>query len=396
MNSSDLSAVSSSSSDHERKSPSSVTSAAVPSFVSEFPLTPRASRLLRYGELTPGAVLEMLRPEPGIQEGLISSLFYKSDGTPIPEVIRVLQDGGGSSTDALFLVQVRRDFLKEKKSLPLIGEGDWETKLVLKVLKSMGFYYSGGVHRVSLESIALKQLQNLNKVKANEMLTHLDYLKNPNLPRMTFDEASYYYDSGAAFGGKRYFSIIHAARGMPFSKIWEEYSAGNIEREHFLESAYAIGRALGTFHNVTHYVHGDFYWQNIFYDFKSKRVYFIDNESIANSFDNTNLMRRDDFLKFYEHPLFSFESSINECGINKYPLEDLKYLYQAFFDGYVDAYPEDLRSMYDTYIRDQISQVNERVKGVVKPLAAGPGGGSSEGERKLHNLLENILKRSAE
>ena len=271
------------------------------------------------------------------------------------EGIRVLAAAGGSSTDALFLVQVRTNFLRERIGLPIIDSDDWQTKLVIKVLKSMGEVYHGA-QKVSLESIAIKQLHNLDKVKNNKKLASLGFLKNPTLPKMTFDEAAYYYDSGPEFGGKHYFSIIHAARGIPFSKIWDEFLAGRVELDGLLESAYAIGRALGAFHDYTHYVHGDFYWQNVFYDFKSKRVYFIDNESIANSIDGIKIVR-DDFLRFYEHPLFHFTSNITECGINKYPFEPIKYIYQAFFDGYVAAYPESRQSELVPYIRGQISLV---------------------------------------
>lgn len=274
VNSSDLSPIGSDFSNIDADIPASAAPITVPSFVNEFPLTTRSRMLLRHGELTPDAVLEMLRPIPSVQEGLISSRFYKSDGSPIPGLIRVIQDGGGSSTDTLFLVQVRTSFLQGKMGLSTMSDDDWQTKLVIKVLKGMGFTHTDRGHKVSLESIALKQLQNLERVKRNKTLTHLNYLKNPTLPRMTFDEHAYYYDSGSAFGGKHYFSIIHAARGMPFSKIWEGFSAGTIEPDDFLESAYAIGRALGTFHHITNYIHGDFYWQNVFYDFKSKRVYF--------------------------------------------------------------------------------------------------------------------------
>lgn len=117
----------------------------------------------------------------------------------------------------------------------------------------------------------------------------------------------------------------------------------------------------------------------------------IDNESIANSIDGVKLVR-DDFLRFYEHPLFYFTSNITECGINKYPFEPIRYLYQAFFDGYVAAYPETRQSELIPYIRGQISLFNEEVKGVVMPLATASGV-PSEGERKLKKLLDSILSR---
>ena len=101
---------------------------------------------------------------------------------------------------------------------------------------------------------------------------------------------------------------------------------------------------------------------------------------------------RDDFLRFYEHPLFHFTSNITECGINKYPFEPIKYIYQVFFDGYVAAYPESRQSELVPYIRGQISLVNEEVKGVVMPLATALGT-PSEGERKLKELFDSILSK---
>ena len=124
------------------------------------------------------------------------------------------------------------------------------------------------------------------------------------------------------------------------------------------------------------------------------------NESSNESFE---LIKPDTFTHPYTKTctfnnveIKTYKTSLNQLDeiqksyINN--IENLKHLYQAFFDGYVDAYPEEFQSMYVTYIKNQIREVNEKVKPIVMPLAEVPGV-PSEGERRLYKLFESILKR---
>lgn len=392
----------------------------------EFLLTKKVKRLMKEGEFTPEAVLEMLRPRPEAPEVFaVSSKLYSLDGTPRPEAIRVIEGGEdikGSSTSALFLVQVNTRFLREDAGMPTddtvvrpgirflkeLSGADWQTKIVIKFLKSKGTTRKDGVRKVSFESIAKEQLKNLEKIKASK-LAHINYFKNPALPRMTFDEASYYY---IVDGSKQYFSILHGAKGVPFSTIWKDYEDKKIGIDQLEESAYAIGKALGSFHvhtkmpknihssddfgSYTPIAHGDFYWQNIFYDFKTKRVYFIDNESMAKSFEIPQPVETD-FLRFYSHQLFGSYPNSEKCNINRCSHEDIKIIYRAFFRGYIQAYPETLQPMLTNYIKKVVFEFNELVKGVVLPKDEGSPSETTkeiqptEGEIKLQLLFDGIF-----
>lgn len=393
----------------------------------QFNLTPRVTSLMEGVDLTPEAILEMLRPTPENPEAfVISAKLYNTDGSPNPEAIRVIVGGAdkkGGSTDALFLVQVNTNFLRHKVGMPLtaaagkvglhflreLSDAHWQTKLVVKVLKSIGTRRDG-LRKVSLESVAREQIRNLERVKSSKV-ARINYFINPSLPRMTFDEASYYYVD--RLGDKHYFSILHGAKGMPFSAIWQDYKEKRLDASKFQESAAAIGKALGAFHvynrkpkiisspndfgSLETIVHGDFNWQNVFYDFEEKRVYFIDNESMARSFDLPQYIETD-FLHFYSHQLFASYPNAKECCINKFSHEDLKILYKAFFQGYIGAYPKAIQPQLITYIKQVVSDFNEMMKGVVlpqEPLSMAAGAATdlplTEGEIKLRHLFEGIF-----
>ncbi|MBY0281206.1 MAG: hypothetical protein K2W94_03510 [Alphaproteobacteria bacterium] len=394
----------------------------------EFHLTERVQKLMSDGEFTSEAVLEMLRPRPEAPEAFaISTRFYNPDGSPILGAIRVIEGNSetkGSFTDSLFLVQINTNFLQEKeedassKEIKMSRVGllrdlkkiDWQTKIVIKVLKSEGMSRKIGIHKVSFESVAKDQIKNLEKIKTSR-LSNINYFKNPNLPRMTFDEASYYYVDNT--GTKRYFSILHSARGMPFSEIWKNYEDKNITVDQLQESAYAIGRALGAFHTYTKapenihssddfrsykpIAHGDFYWQNVFYDFKTQRVYFIDNESMAKSFEAPPSVETD-FLRFYAHQLFGSYPDRKKCNINRCAQEDVKIVYRAFFKGYIHAYPTAVQPMLTDYIKKVVHDYNESVKGIVMPREVSSVSLKDTGEpqliegaRRLQLLFDEIF-----
>ena len=228
---------------------------------------------------------------------------------------------------------------------------------------------------------------------------------------MTFDEASYYYVDNA--GSKHYFSILHGAKGMRFSEIWKDYEDKKIEVGQLQESAYAIGRALGAFHvytkkpenihspddfmRYTPIAHGDFYWQNVFYEFKTQRVYFIDNESMAKSLETPPPVEAD-FIRFYAHQLFGSYPDRKKCNINRCSQEDIKIVYRAFFQGYIQAYPKLLQPMLTGYIKKVVHDYNESVKGVVLPREVSSFSLKEtgeprlvEGERRLQLLFDDIF-----
>lgn len=176
-----------------------------------------------------------------------------------------------------------------------------------------------------------------------------------NFPSFIFPIAyiSYTYN-----GKPHYLSLLDRSPGVILSSLAKQYKDKQISSPEVIKIYYEVGVAMSNFHremmkyfkdkanpeillNPT-YVQGDAHQANIFYDKDTNRTIFIDNEKItwvspADPFKDIQLF----FFTTINNSMFlPPEVRSDRDFINKW----LLLTAESFVNGYIDAYPSELRS----------------------------------------------------
>lgn len=170
-------------------------------------------------------------------------------------------------------------------------------------------------------------------------------------------------------GIRHVLSIAIKAPGVPLSRFMRDYKE-HPTRENLMraERAYfAVGHAISLFHRkflhsgliTSTAVHGDFHYENIFFDEGRNQVYLIDNERVAHYMRNPTDINQDvTYLfsvsqsKFVTPPDF----------FTHFPDKDL-YDYvtiYSFIKGYLDAYPSEERMAMLSHLKKRFFEQNDR------------------------------------
>lgn len=186
-------------------------------------------------------------------------------------------------------------------------------------------------------------------------------ISNRNLPIITNVESFIKYTT--AEGNERTIEVTHAAGGKPVSYyIFDASSAQNLSG-----IAEMVGAALGSFHTAfmhyneptnpatwTTYLHGDFHFNNAFvkYTPEIKRVYFIDNETMAKSLKKQQPIDWD-VAYFIFHPILSWKK-IRES--NEAEWYKLLSFYTHFIKGYIGVYAPEKQQLITSYLKEVIEK----------------------------------------
>ena len=166
-------------------------------------------------------------------------------------------------------------------------------------------------------------------------------ISNPDLPIIVLQEMFFIYKGN---DNKNYtIEVMHGAHGEQANDIIEHGDLALIKR-----CAEKIGRALGLFHlqfikynnsnsptEWTTMIHGDFHYDNVFFDANTSRVYFIDNAG----------MHIGKLSKDFDHMLRLAYRTKN------YPTFLL-----YFIKGYLSVYPTDKKIMIAKYLKETIRE----------------------------------------
>ncbi len=268
------------------------------------------------------------------EEALKKLLLQKYLSAETGIKITIKEGKGGSYTGAIFTVYLEKE------------DGSKRAVLFLKVSKKEAVDAWKNLIKIQKSPIG-----RLGTRTSNASTNHLFF--NKNLPIMTWAEKFYAYDDGK--GNERTIEVTHAAHGIPVHDI---ISNINITGDQTLQKmcAKALGKAIGAFQQAfmkyvnpsdpktwTTFAHGDLHGNNVFFDKKTSRIYFIDNETMSKSLDNpTNIW--DDLGRFTELLMSQFLS------YNNTKLNQIFYFYTYFIQAYIESFPQDKRKLVATCI----------------------------------------------
>lgn len=290
----------------------------------------------------------------------IKSLFAKKssmdqefvDGynVPIEEVVMVTDSQGLPTLDAIKQL-MEKDFFKvsEHKDVVVFKVEGGSFSDAIYSINVKGREHPVFFLKISKKDNAFKRLIEIQKSRIGRIGLEKHYNNSKPvfrrfLPTIVWLEKVYRYKvkGKESDGFKGIMELSHAAQGEEVSNIIYTKSLDQIET-----CGYFVGKALGSFQQVfieyndkenprtwLTVAHYDFHEGNVFFDIKTKKVYFIDNEtmqakgSVFNDVDYMN-NRMMNFIRFY------YDNEEKE-------LEALSFMF-SFLKGYLEAYPADQR-----------------------------------------------------
>jgi hypothetical protein len=175
---------------------------------------------------------------------------------------------------------------------------------------------------------------------------------NKHLPIITWLKNIFSYTDTK--DNQRYIEVTPAAKGTTIHNILNEEDEANIEI-----SAYAIGQALGAFHQLfIQYInpqeaiswltvcHGDCHMKNILFDTVSNKVYFIDND----------LMQEASVMKDIQEILTgAYITEYLQENPSHWPLYKTYCL--SFLKAYIQTYPSEKRPIIISCIKKNLKPV---------------------------------------
>lgn len=244
----------------------------------------------------------------GVRNLMINE-FFPSKKASVQEVNVVLARGGNYH-DRLYSVQVKQG-------------NEFRSVFFLKI--------SSQARAGSSERLIKIQSGKIGRIGLTKYYNDSNPLFRRYLPIIVWLEKIYFYKD--AQGVERFMELSHAAQGEQVATI---INTGSLEK--VLACGYYVGRALSSFQQVfIQYVnknnpetwltvaHGDFHGGNIFFDEKTEKVYFIDNETMEENrgvfVDPINLFGSFKLDAFYEEDLTG-----------------LRFRF-SFLKGYLETYP---------------------------------------------------------
>ena len=258
---------------------------------------------------------------------------------------------------------------------------------------------------------AYSTAQNLKKVQESIVGRIMYKVKKQyaNLPIVTNVERLFRYETPGGKSGT--LEVTHAALGNPVNKILRDQVADMTD---FFAIGLAVGKALGSFHlacmdlgwdptkpaSWRTIVHGDFHPANIFIKkFESQllpevfskkrkkttdgvespeliktevltghhrkvqafyRVYFIDNETMAESLDKKEPILRD-VMYLIAYPTIAWGMP----GTNSWPSYCL--FFEGFLRGYVSVYPQDVQPALENYLQTELNNRIDIINKITEP-----------------------------
>jgi len=202
--------------------------------------------------------------------------------------------------------------------------------------------------KISVSNSPTAETSNFDMPKALDALQKgpvgrlaLKAMSNPDFPIIVLQEMFFIYKGN---DNKNYtIEVMHLAHGEQAYSIIESRDLALLKR-----CAEKIGRALGLFHlqfikynnsnsptKWTTMIHGDFHYNNVFFDAKTSRVYFIDNSGMSKGAP----------LEDFRHMLRLVYRSKNYSTFLLY-----------FIKGYLSAYPTDKKIMIAKYLKETIRE----------------------------------------
>ena len=289
---------------------------------------------------TPFGIIRLLR-----QEGLLPDCLFDADGlTPKAEAIQVSEvilkvDGYLEPYGKIYNVSFNLAFFNSSVHSE---ENSFRQVFVIK-------YFT---------SADVKEIKKLTQVQESP-LSKLP-MQDRSFPVMSLYEKIFFYKTKEKLHS---LILLHSARGKMVETFFKEVLSNQKDiaqqEQNALEhlrlarrAFYRTGQAAAKLHlrfradsnkesqKLLTQVHGDYHSGNIFFDSKSDRIYFIDNETMAESLDRPQYFGKDieDFIKNLAYS----ETDENRSLVTS--------LYNDFVEGYLSKVPESMRSQIKTEI----------------------------------------------
>ncbi|MCX5923141.1 MAG: ankyrin repeat domain-containing protein [Candidatus Dependentiae bacterium] len=213
---------------------------------------------------------EFFLTEPKVFKTAENKAKYKAKEKFFNENLHIKSVDGGSYTDRIYAVSL-------KNSPPSNSN---KNIIFLKISTQEG----SSQRLIEMQQTFLRKLKNAKYPDTGKKIPQKD------LPTICWIEKIFKYK--AADGQTNLIEITHAAQGKPVDEI---YSYGSLEE--VMQCAQAMGKAVGSFQQTfmnyvnpkdpwtwTTVAHNDLHGNNVFFNEKTSRVYYIDNEMMKDEY----------------------------------------------------------------------------------------------------------------
>lgn len=280
------------------------------------------------------------------EKKIMSPKIVVGAGVPIESIV-IQTDAQGFPTLNAIKQLMEKDFFSAKKqgavvvaqaargsysdaiySIGLMKDGKSRTVFFLKISKS--------IRGRTADRLSQIQIGKIGRLGLEKHYNASNPLVRKYLPIIVWLEKIYKYKG--ANGSEYFMELSHAARGEQVSNIINAKSSEQISN-----CGYCVGRSLGLFQQVfIKYVdkknpttwltvaHKDFHSGNIFFDEKTEKVYFIDNETMKEN------------CSIFDDTIYLIEKLMNNLRFDDDAVRILNFIF-SFLNGYLGVYPKSQR-----------------------------------------------------
>lgn len=262
--------------------------------------------------------------------------------------------------------------------------------------------------KLSTKAGSAERLQKIQKKYIGKKLIQGRYavtnISKKDLPIMTWVEHIFTYNELES-GEQRVLEVTHAAHGQDIESILESDA---VSKTDLMACGYRVGLTLGSFQQLfmnyknsndpkdwTTVCHGDLHYNNVFFDKKTSKVYYIDNETMQ---DGCSIYR-DLFAivgltkKYMINP---YGSDVTEKQMGKY-----KTYSESFFKGYIASYKNFQRQVQiaQYLLRSDDQMFNDasllsRYKQLMSTTTVSPYNLLIHDNNEIKQYLQNVIERS--